>query len=194
MWVDNSVFGKDHIYQTPTCHQVYRGTAPYDPEGLLGTLNSMVLVWLGVAAGRVLLVHQTWQGRTRRWLIFSVLTGLVAGALCGFSKNDGWIPVNKNLWSLSFILSTASFAFLLLAIMYILIDVFHFWSGSPFHYPGMNSILLYIGHEMVSGMLPWSWRPFSESHAELLAMNMWGTGLWILTSFILYKKRMFLAL
>lgn len=26
---------------------------------------------------------------------------------------------------------------------------------------GMNSILLYIGHEMVSGMLPWSWRPFS---------------------------------
>ena len=32
MWVDNSVFGKDHIYQTPTCHQVYRGTAPYDPE------------------------------------------------------------------------------------------------------------------------------------------------------------------
>jgi len=194
MWVDYSVFGREHIYQTPTCNAVYRGTAPYDPEGLLGTLNSIVLVWLGVAAGRVLLVHSTWQGRIKRWLALSLLTGLIAGVLCGFSKNEGLIPVNKNLWSLSFILATASFAFLLLSLMYLLIDVFNFWSGSPFHFPGMNSILVYIGHEMVSGMLPWSWKPFSESHAELLAMNMWGAGLWILSSYVLFKKRVFFAL
>jgi hypothetical protein len=26
---------------------------------------------------------------------------------------------------------------------------------------GMNSILLYLGHEMCSGMIPWSWKPFT---------------------------------
>jgi len=194
MWVDVSIFGKDHIYQTPTSRPVFLGNTPHDPEGLLGTLNSLVLVWLGVAAGRVLLVHQTWQSRVKRWLAFSMLTGLAAACLCGFSKNEGIIPVNKNLWSLSFILATASFAFILLSAMYLLIDVFKFWSGSPLHFPGMNSILLYIGHEMVDGMIPWSWKPFSESHAEQLAMNMWGAGLWIITSYVLYKKKVFLAL
>ena len=33
-----------------------------------------------------------------------------------------------------------------------------------------------------------------ESHAELLAMNMWGAGLWILSSYVLFKKRVFFAL
>jgi len=152
------------------------------------------LVWLGVAAGRILLVHQSWQGRVKRWLAYAMVTGLAAGCLCGFSKNEGFIPVNKNLWSLSFILSTASFAFILLSAMYLLIDVFKFWSGSPLHFAGMNSILLYMGHEMVSGMLPWSWKPFTESHAEQLAMNMWGAGLWVATSYALYKNKFFLAL
>ena len=69
-----------------------------------------------------------------------------------------------------------------------------FWSGSPFIFPGMNSILMYMGHEIMSGMFPWSWKPFTESHAELLAMNIWGCSLWVITSFILYKKKMFLAL
>jgi len=194
MWVDVSIFGSQHIYQHPTCHQIYRGTTPHDPEGLLGTLNSLVLVWLGVAAGRVLLVHPTWQGRIKRWLSYAVLTGLAAGALSAFSKNDGLIPVNKNLWSLSFILATASMAFFLLTVMYLLIDVYKFWSGSPLYFPGMNSILLYIGHEMVDGMIPWTWAPISGSHAELLAMNLWGAGLWVFTSYVLYKKRIFFAL
>jgi len=194
MWVDMSLFGQSHIYQHPTSHNIYGGNTPHDPEGLLGTLNSVVLVWLGVAAGRILLVHLSWQGRVKRWLAFCLLCGLLGACLSGLSKESGVIPVNKNLWSLSFVLVTASFAFLLLSAMYLLIDVFKFWSGSPFHFAGMNSILMYIGHEMVSGMLPWSWKPFSESHAEQLTMNMWGAGLWMLTSYLLYKKRFFFAL
>ncbi|XP_023338546.1 heparan-alpha-glucosaminide N-acetyltransferase [Eurytemora carolleeae] len=194
MWMDVSVFGAEHIYQTPTSIPIYGGSTPHDPEGLLGTLNSVVLVWLGVAAGRILLVYPTWQSRVKRWLLFSLVTGLISGLLCNFSKNEGIIPINKNLWSLSFILATASMAFFLLTFMYLLIDVFKFWSASPFHFPGMNSILLYIGHEMVSGMLPWSWRPFTGSHGELLAMNLWGAGLWIATSYLLYRRRVFLAL
>jgi len=193
MWVDVSVFGRDHIYQHPSSTSIYQGSA-HDPEGLLGTLTSIFLCWLGVTAGRVLLVYKDWRQRITRWLLWSLVMGLIAGGLSAFTQNTGVIPINKNLWSVSFVMATGSMAFLLLSGMYILIDVYRFWSGSPFIFPGMNSILMYMGHEIMSGMFPWSWKPFTESHAEILAMNLWGCGLWVLTSFILYKKKMFLAL
>lgn len=193
-WIDKSLFGEKHIYSHPSCAPIYQTTQPYDPEGLLGTLNSIVLVWLGVACGRILLVYPAPGARLRRLVPWSCLLALLAAFLCGFSKNSGIIPINKNLWSLSFILATGSMAFCLFSAMYVLIDVFKFWSGSPLLYPGMNSILLYIGHEMVGGMIPWSWKPFTSSHAELLAMNMWGAGLWAFTSFVLYRRKFFLAL
>lgn len=101
-----------------------RQGSAYDPEGLLGTLNSVVLCWLGVAAGKVLLVHKDWKSRVARWLLWSLVTGLVAGALSGFSLNNGIIPINKNLWSISFIMATGSMAFFLLTFMYLLIDVY----------------------------------------------------------------------
>jgi heparan-alpha-glucosaminide N-acetyltransferase len=43
--------------------------------------------------------------------------GIAAGALCGFTKEGGTIPVNKNLWSLSFVLATSSMAYAVFALM-----------------------------------------------------------------------------
>ena len=122
MWGDKSVFGSEHIYQSPSSMRIYHGTA-HDPEGLLGTLTCVFLCWLGAGAGKVLLVHKSWRARVTRWLVWAVICGLVAGALCGFTKNTGLIPINKNLWSITFVMATASMAFFLLSIMYILIDV-----------------------------------------------------------------------
>merc|ERR1711934_371525 len=141
-------------YQHPTSIQVYGGVA-HDPEGLLGTLNSMALVWLGTAAGRILIMHQEWKARVIRWIVWACI---------------------------------------LLTLLYLVIDVYKFWGGAPLLYPGMNSILLYLGHEICSGMFPWSWRPYTQSHAELLAMNMWGCSLWVFASYLLYRRRVFLAL
>ena len=124
MWVDVSLFTESHIYHRPTCVQIYGPGAPHDPEGLLGTLTSVFLCWLGVAAGKVLLVHKDWKERVKRWIIWAIVTGLIAGSLSGFSLNDGIVPINKNLWSVSFIMATGSMAFTLLTFMYLLIDVY----------------------------------------------------------------------
>ena len=102
--------------------------------------------------------------------------------------------MNKNLWSLSFTTGLASMAFFLLTVMYIAIDVIGIWSGSPFFFPGMNSILLYIGHEVCGNLFPFSWIPYTTGHMELLFMNMWGAILWIIISYCLYQKKVFLAL
>ena len=64
------------------------------------------------------------------------LQSLLGTALCEGEKNGGAIPLNKNLWSLSFILLMAGGGYLLLALCYLLVDVTHLWNGVPFKYPG----------------------------------------------------------
>jgi len=192
--VDRAVFGPNHMYSRPTAYVIYSTVVPFDPEGLLGCLTSILSVFLGVQAGKTLLAFGDWNARVRRWLAWSVVLGAAAGAFCGFSKDDGLIPINKNLWSLSFALATSAMAYLLLTLMYLVIDVSNIWSGSPFYYAGMNSILLYMGHEICHDYFPFSWKLFTQTHAELLAMNIWGTALWVIAAYILFKKRMFLAL
>ncbi|KAK2147653.1 hypothetical protein LSH36_543g05022 [Paralvinella palmiformis] len=60
--------------QETNVHQIpYITVQPHDPEGILGSLTSIFLCFLG-------------------------LQGLIAGTLCRFGQFNGWIPVNKNLW------------------------------------------------------------------------------------------------
>merc|ERR1712098_1011415 len=51
---------------------------------------------------------------------------------------------------------TSSMAFLLLSVLYIMVDASH-WTGSPFVYAGMNSIVLYCGHIITYNMSPSTW-------------------------------------
>ena len=65
-----------------------------------------------------------------------------------FSVNEGWNPINKNLWSLSFVLMAGGLGFLMLALLYYIVDVRGWWWGSPLREAGMNSITLYVGHQV----------------------------------------------
>ena len=64
----------------------------------------------------------------------------------------GWNPINKNLWSVSFVLLAGGLAFLLIAALYFFIDVKGYWWGSPLREAGMNSITLYVGHQVKDSM------------------------------------------
>lgn len=60
---------------------------------------------------------------------------------------------------------------------------------------GMNSILVYVGHSLLGFYFPFSWEiRFQESHWELLLQNLWGTALWVLVSYLLYRKKLFLKI
>jgi heparan-alpha-glucosaminide N-acetyltransferase len=191
-YIDRTVLGVKHIYQNPTCKKFYDTDVPHDPEGILGCLTSILMVYLGVQAGKILITYPRWQSRTKRWLCWSVITGSLGLFLCKASLNDGWIPINKNLWSLSFVLSMASTAFILLTVLYLVIDVVRWWSGAPFFYAGMNSILLYVGHEVTPNMFPWSWTVTRQTHVKLMFVNLWCTSLWVITSIWLYSVKFFL--
>ncbi|CAL4182162.1 unnamed protein product, partial [Meganyctiphanes norvegica] len=151
-------------------------------------------VQMGVACGRIILTYQSHGSRVRRWIIWASATGVLGAFLCGFEKEGGWIPINKNLWSLSFVLVMSSFAFILLILLYKVIDEWNWWSGYPFRYAGMNSILLYVGHEMCNGLFPWFWSPVGDYHLNHLIMNAWGTSLWICTAYLCHRNKFYLSI
>uniref|UniRef100_A0A8C9V291 Si:dkey-192p21.6 n=1 Tax=Scleropages formosus TaxID=113540 RepID=A0A8C9V291_SCLFO len=168
-YIDRWLFGQ-HIYKYPTFKEMYQTTQSFDPEGVLGTINCIVIGFAGM------------QVR-----LFSAI-------LTKCTRDKGFIPVNKNLWSLSFISCTGCFAFLLLGCLYFVIDVKGWWGGQPFIYPGMNSILVYVGHTILGYYFPFSWEMARPNHAELLFKTLLGTVLWILISYLLYRKRFFLKI
>lgn len=96
-YIDRVVLGENHLYQKPTAKHVYHSQA-FDPEGVFGCLMTIFQVFLGVQAGMVLLIHSDWKARVKRWMMWSIACVLIGLILCGFSTEDGWIPINKNMW------------------------------------------------------------------------------------------------
>ncbi|XP_055843915.1 heparan-alpha-glucosaminide N-acetyltransferase [Episyrphus balteatus] len=178
-FIDLKILGETHIYQHPTAKYLYDSKA-FDPEGLFGCLLTIVQVYFGVICGTILTTHIEWTARVKRWMSWSVVLGILGGILCLFSIEVGWIPINKNLWSLSFVFVTSSLAFFLLTIMYYIIDVRESWTGYPFAECGLNAIILYVGHTVFHKMLPWHWTigPMN-THFMLLLKCLWNTTLWI---------------
>ncbi|ELT89271.1 hypothetical protein CAPTEDRAFT_227545 [Capitella teleta] len=191
--IDRWFFSRQHVYQTPTCKEVYKTVEPHDPEGILGTLTSIFLCFLGLQAGVILTTFKQKSPRMRRWIVWGIILGLIAGLLCGFKQDGGWIPVNKNLWSLSFVLGLASMAFVLLAVFYLLIDVHGLWSGAPFLYPGMNSIAVYVSHIVFQRDFPVSWKT-DNSHASLMALHLWGVTIWVTMAFVMHLNGIHIAI
>lgn len=136
-YIDRVVLGEKHLYGNPTPKKIYQTVVNYDPEGILGTLSSIFLCFLGLQAGRIFITYKEHKGRIIRLLIWAVITGAIGVGLCEGSQNEGVIPLNKNLWSVSFILVTAALGYVLLSALYIVIDVIKIWDGEPFVFPGM---------------------------------------------------------
>lgn len=192
--IDRTILGAKHIYQWPTAKHVYASMA-FDPEGVFGCLLTIVQVFFGVQCGMILTIHSKWKARITRWMIWSLSCGLITGILCNFSKENGWIPVNKNMWSLSYVLVTSSFAFTLLSICFYFIDVKKWWDGSPFVYAGMNAIVMYVGHTVFHKMMPWHFRIGEmNTHFILLFESTWNTVLWIGIAYWLYCKNIFYSI
>ena len=115
------------------------GKGVYDPEGILSTLGALATTLAGVLTGHLL--------RSRRAGAEKVSAMFVAGAACavaGWAWNF-WLPVNKPLWTSSYVLLTAGLGLQLLAACYWLIDLkgYRRWSV-PFAVFGTNALAAFF--------------------------------------------------
>ena len=177
-----------------TCADTY-GCAVYDPEGTLGMLTASFMTFLGLQAGRLLKTYSEHGERLKRWVIWGLATCAVATALCGGTKFHGIMPLNKNLWSPSFILAQSGTGNLLLALCYYIIDVKKWWSGGPFKFVGKNSILIYVGHELLSDKFPFTCLDSfaCPTHSAMLFSNLLGVTCWCMIAYYLYSINFFVS-
>jgi predicted acyltransferase len=117
----------------------------WDPEGLLSTLPAIATALIGILAGEWL--------RSERCGARKILGLVIAGAVLMVAGQllHPYFPINKNLWTSTFVLFTGGFAMLLLALCYWLVDLrgWRKWAA-PFLVFGMNAILAYALAAIVS--------------------------------------------
>jgi predicted acyltransferase len=111
-----------------------------DPEGLLSTLPAIGTALLGVFTGEWLRSKRTPQKKALGMLLFGAI-GLILGNTWGI-----WFPINKKLWTSSYVLFAAGLALVCLALCYWATDIKR-WRGAwtrPFLIFGRNAITAYI--------------------------------------------------
>ena len=195
-YVDQQVLGTSHVYTGPTCGSLYDCQA-YDPEGILGCLTSIVLTFLGVQAGRIIKYFPDHRARVVRWVLWGVGLASLALLLCGAKQNGGWIPINKNLWSLSYILAQAGTGMLMLCLCYVLVDILHVWSGAPFIFLGMNSIATYCLHEFLASRFPLALPPDDPdalTHGYMLKTELIALALIIVVAYAMHRNKIYVKI
>jgi predicted acyltransferase len=111
----------------------------WDPEGLLSTVPAIASTLLGAVAG--LWLGSSASGRRKAlWLGGAGLAAAGVGWMWGLA-----FPINKNLWTSSYVWFTGGWAAVLLAVCYALVDLrgWKAW-GWPLEVLGLNAIALFV--------------------------------------------------
>lgn len=152
--VDRAVLGENHMYQPL-----------FDPEGLLSTLPSIAHVLIGFWCGMLIIQSSDNNLRIQRlFIIGTILT------FAGFLLDYG-IPVNKKVWSPSFVLVTCGMASSLLALLIWIIDIkgYRRWCGF-FRVFGVNPLFLYV---LAAVMAMAGWAVTVTSAGEPVSVTRW---------------------
>ncbi len=133
-YLDRAVFTTKHLWHWGGPGQVW------DPEGLLTTLPAMANLLLGILAGEWLRSPSLKANSASRKVVGMVVLG-VALMLIAIALNP-LIPINKKIWTPSFVLFSGGFSFLALALLHWLIDLKGWRKGlAPSLIFGSNAIL-----------------------------------------------------
>ena len=110
----------------------------FDPEGILSTLPAIATCLLGVFTGEWLRSTKS-ASQKLAGLFAAGAVGLIAGEIWNL-----WFPINKMIWTSSYVLFTAGFALFVLGVCYWIVDI-RGWKGwsTPFIMFGVNPLVLY---------------------------------------------------
>ena len=205
--IDTWLVGGNH------CYHGYNGTN-FDPEGILGSMTSACSCLLGYLIGSMILGSQ----RKMASLGVSEADGLSPEAI-GYSPDrvvnrtfvygglslilgmilSIWIPINKPLWSISYVFYAGGWAMLALAFLAYLIDIKGYSKPfEPFKAMGMNALMAFV----FAGVIAKSYGFFGFAPSRYFGSNEYLSLLWALIFvfvifcilWTLYKKKIVIKL
>ncbi|HUJ12535.1 MAG TPA: DUF5009 domain-containing protein [Thermoanaerobaculia bacterium] len=144
-WTDQHILGLNHIWV---------GSKWWDPEGLLSTIPAVATAMLGILCGQ-------WIADKRRPLVDRLvgMYGVGSLAMVGGSLWAWVFPINKNLWTSSYVVFCAGFACVVLATCLWLVDVRHVsgWT-KPFIVYGVNPLIAFAGSGVMARIIYSLWK------------------------------------
>jgi len=138
-WLDRQILSASHLYERTR-----------DPEGLLSTIPALATALLGLLTGIWLRTQRTLRARAAG-IATAGLTGVLLGGLWNLS-----FPINKKLWTSSYVLFAGGLSLLLLALCLLIVDLRQKSPSrsdsrflSPFLVFGTNAISAYVFSELL---------------------------------------------
>ncbi len=130
--IDLKLFGEKHLYGGYGM--------PFDPEGLLSSLPSIGTALIGYLVGQMIINSNALVETIKKLVLY----GLLFIAL-GVVWNFAGFPINKPIWSSSYVLFTGGLAMCFLALLLTITDLWssHRWA-LPFKVFGLNPLISYV--------------------------------------------------
>jgi predicted acyltransferase len=203
-WLDRQIFSASHLYE---------GTR--DPEGLLSTIPALGTTLLGLLTGLWLRTSKP-LAQKARGIAIAGISGVVLGGIWNI-----WFPLNKKLWTSSFVLFAAGLSLLLLALSIWIVDIRsqrkpdpdparRYRAFMPLLVLGVNAIAVYVLSELLPGIfehihvspgvsvLHWCYLAIlniipDPAFASLVYSFAYAFVCWI-PMYVLYKKRIFIKI
>lgn len=181
----------------------------WDPEGLLSTLPAIATTLLGALLGGWIASERAPQAKAAG-MFAAGGAGLVLGQVWHV-----WFPINKNLWTSSYVIFTAGFATVLLGLCYWLVDVkgYRGWT-KPFVVYGTNAITVFVLSGLLAKMMGiWkvtladgrvvavktyiyqNWfAPFATPKSASLMFALAYVTFWLALMWVLYRRKIFIKI
>ncbi|KAG6653513.1 hypothetical protein I3843_05G074800 [Carya illinoinensis] len=151
--IDRYILGVDHLYMKPAYRNLKECKisddqdcsppwcdAPFDPEGILSSLTAAVTCIFGLQYGHILADLQDHKERLTKWSLLSI-SSFILGLLLAFAG----IPVNKSLYTVSYMLITSASAGITFCALYLLVDVYGSRRlTSVLEWMGMHSLSIFV--------------------------------------------------
>ena len=169
-YIDKAIFGDAHLYHG-------EGVA-FDPEGLLSTMTSIVNVVIGYYAGKFIQEKGKSFETVARLMLVGTLFIFIAICL------DPFFPINKKLWSSSFVFITTGIDLVLISFLIYVVEILKWnkgnWTGF-FTVVGKNPLFIYIVSEVLLTILAWvvlggkNVPEWTSNFYQIIAPGKWGS-------------------
>jgi predicted acyltransferase len=203
-WLDRTILTEAHIW---------RSAKVFDPEGILSTIPAIVTCLTGVLTG-TWLTRKRADGEVPDKL--ETVSGLFFAGTVALAVGWSWslvFPLNKALWTSSYVIYTTGLALLTLAVCYWLIDIKQMkWWTKPFVIFGVNALALFVFSGIMARLLgmmrvagadgkeislqQWIFQTFFLSWAEpinaSLAYAVTFILFWLFLMWLLYRKNIYI--
>ncbi|MDD4514230.1 heparan-alpha-glucosaminide N-acetyltransferase domain-containing protein [Massilibacteroides sp.] len=195
--VDRALFGETHMYKDTLAD----GTRiAFDPEGFLSTIGSVAHVLIGFYVGKLILDAKKNNELIIRNLFILGTIITFAGLLLSYG-----CPINKKIWSSTFVLTTCGLGSLFLALLIWIIDINGKQRWSKFFESfGINPLYLYVQAAILStvfSMIGFTsfmyntiFNPIFGDYGGSLAWALFFVILNWIPGYLLYKKQIYIKL